>query len=180
MEVLLGSPPPPPPPNVPTLDDSVKATAGGKMLSTRERMEEHRKNPSCNSCHRVIDPLGLALDNFDATGAWRVKDNEVPVDAQGELYDGTKVDGPADLRAALLRHQDVFLLSFTENMLTYALGRRIEYSDMPMIRGIVRDAKKQNLKMSAFVQGIANSPAFRMAAPDAPAPKSAELDKAGR
>jgi mono/diheme cytochrome c family protein len=180
MEVLLGSPPPPPPPNVPTLDDSVKATAGGKLLSTRERMEEHRKNPSCNSCHRVIDPLGLALDNFDATGAWRVKDNEVPVDAQGELYDGTKVDGPADLRAALLRHQDVFLLSFTENLLTYALGRRIEYSDMPMIRGIVRDATKQNLKMSAFVQGIANSPAFRMAAPDAPAPKSADLDKAGR
>jgi hypothetical protein len=180
MEVLLGSPPPPPPPNVPTLDDSVKATAGGKLLSTRERMEEHRKNPSCNSCHRVIDPLGLALDNFDATGAWRVKDNEVPVDAQGELYDGTKVDGPVDLRAALLRHQDVFLLSFTENLLTYALGRRIEYSDMPMIRGIVRDATKQNLKMSAFVQGIANSPAFRMAAPDAPAPKSADLDKAGR
>jgi hypothetical protein len=146
----------------------------------RERMEEHRKNPACTSCHRVIDPLGLALDNFDATGAWRVKDNEVPVDAQGELYDGTKVNGPADLRAALLGHQDVFLLSFTESMLTYALGRRIEYSDMPIIRGIVRDAKKQNFKMSAFVQGIANSQAFRMAAPDAPAPKSAELDKAGR
>ena len=180
MEVLLGSPPPAPPPNVPSLDDSVKANAGGKMLSTRERMEEHRKNPSCNSCHRVIDPLGLALDNFDATGAWRIKDNEVPVDSEGELYDGTKVNGPAGLREALLRHQDVFLLSFTENMLTYALGRRVEYSDMPMVRAIVRDAKRHDYKMSAFVQSIANSQAFRMAAPDAPAAKSADLDKAVR
>ncbi len=180
MEVLLGSPPPAPPPNVPSLDDSVKANAGGKMLSTRERMEEHRKNPSCNSCHRVIDPLGLALDNFDATGAWRIKDNEVPVDSEGELYDGTKVNGPAGLREALLRHQDVFLLSFTENMLTYALGRRVEYSDMPMVRAIVRDAKRHDYKLSAFVQSIANSQAFRMAAPDAPAAKSADLDKAVR
>ncbi|MCC7176826.1 MAG: DUF1592 domain-containing protein [Acidobacteria bacterium] len=180
MEVLLGSPPPAPPPNVPSLDDSVKANAGGKMLSTRERMEEHRKNPSCNSCHRVIDPLGLALDNFDATGAWRIKDNEVPVDSQGELYDGTKVNGPEDLRQALLKHQDVFLLSFTENLLTYALGRRVESADMPMIRGIVRDARKQDLKLSAFVMAVANSQAFRMAAPDAPAPKNADMDKAAR
>ena len=90
MEVLLGTPPPPPPPNVPALDDSVKANAGGKLLTTRERMEEHRKNPTCASCHRVIDPLGLALDNFDVTGAWRIKDNEVPVDTVGDLYDGTK------------------------------------------------------------------------------------------
>jgi mono/diheme cytochrome c family protein len=180
MEVLLGSPPPAPPPNVPSLDDSVKANAGGKMLSTRERMEEHRKNPSCNSCHRVIDPLGLALDNFDATGAWRIKDNEVPVDSQGELYDGTKVNGPGDLRQALLKHQDVFLLSFTENLLTYALGRRVESADMPMIRGIVRDARKQNLKLSAFVMAVANSQAFRMAAPDVPSLKNADLDKAAR
>jgi len=143
-------------------------------------MEEHRKNPSCNSCHRVIDPLGLALDNFDATGAWRIKDNEVPVDSEGELYDGTKVNGPAGLREALLRHQDVFLLSFTENMLTYALGRRVEYSDMPMVRAIVRDAKRHDYKLSAFVQSIANSQAFRMAAPDAPAAKSADMDKAVR
>ena len=128
MEVLLGSPPPAPPPNVPSLDDSVKANAGGKMLSTRERMEQHRNNPSCNSCHRVIDPLGLALDNFDATGAWRIKDNEVPVDSVGELYDGTKMEGPAGLRKAIIKHQDVFLLSFTEKMLTYALGRRVEHS----------------------------------------------------
>jgi hypothetical protein len=181
MEVLLGSPPPAPPPNVPSLDDSVKVSAGGKMLSTRERMEEHRKNPACTSCHRVIDPLGLALDNFDATGAWRIKDNEVPVDSIGDLYDGTKMEGPAGLRNALIKHQDVFLLSFTENMLTYALGRRVEHSDMPMVRAIVRDARKQNYKMSAFVASIANSQAFRMAAPEAPAPKNAnEMDKAAR
>jgi mono/diheme cytochrome c family protein len=181
MEVLLGSPPPAPPPNVPSLDDSVKASTGGKMLSTRERMEQHRNNPSCNSCHRVIDPLGLALDNFDATGAWRIKDNEVPVDSVGELYDGTKMEGPAGLRNAIIKHQDVFLLSFTEKMLTYALGRRVEHSDMPMVRAIVREASKKNLKMSAFVLSIANSQAFRMAAPDTPAPKNAnDMDKAVR
>ena len=162
MEVLLGSPPPPPPPNVPLLDD-VKAAIGGKMLSTRERMEEHRKNPACTSCHRVIDPLGLALENFDVTGAWRIKDNEVPVDSVGELYDGTKMDGPAGLRQALLKHSDVFLLSFTENLMTYALGRRVEYADMPAIRAIVRDAAKNNNRMSSFVLGVVNSAAFRMA-----------------
>jgi mono/diheme cytochrome c family protein len=166
MEVLLASPPPPPPPNVPTLDESVKATEGGRMLSTRERMEEHRKNPACTSCHKVIDPLGLALDNFDVTGAWRIKDNEVPVDVVGELYDGTKMDGPAGLRDALMKHSDVFLTGFTESLMTYALGRRVEYSDMPAIRAIVRDAAKGNNKMSAFVMGVVNSPAFKMGVTD--------------
>ena len=166
MEVLLASPPPAPPPNVPALDDSVKANEGGKMLSTRERMEEHRKNPACTSCHKVIDPLGLALDNFDVTGAWRIKDNEVPVDVVGDLYDGTKIDGPAGLRDALLKHQDVFLTGFTESLMTYALGRRIGYTDMPSIRTIVRDAGKGNLKMSAFVMGVVNSPAFKMGVAD--------------
>ena len=151
------------------------------MLSTRERMEEHRKNPACTSCHRVIDPLGLALENFDVTGAWRIKDNEVPVDSVGELYDGTKMDGPAGLRDAILKHQDVFLLSFTENLMTYALGRRVEHSDMPMVRAIVRDAAKQQLpKMSAFVLGVVNSPAFRMAAPDAPATEERQRHGQGR
>jgi mono/diheme cytochrome c family protein len=162
MEVLLGSPPPPPPPNVPALDDT-KAAKDGKMLTTRERMEEHRKNPACSSCHRVIDPLGLALENFDATGAWRIKDNEVPVDSVGDLYDGTKMNGPAGLRDAIMKHSDVFLLSFTENLMTYALGRRVEYADMPAIRAIVRDAAKNNNRMSSFVLGVVNSAAFRMA-----------------
>jgi len=162
MEVLLGSPPPPPPPTVPALVDT-HAAAGGRMLSTRERLEEHRKNPACSSCHRVIDPLGLALENFDATGAWRIKDNEVPVDSVGDLYDGTKMDGPAGLRQAILKHSDVFLLSFTENLMTYALGRRVEYTDMPAIRAIIRDAGKSNDRLSSFVLGVVNSGAFRMA-----------------
>jgi hypothetical protein len=162
MEVLLGSPPPPPPPNVPLLDDT-KAAIGGKNLSTRERMEEHRKNPACTSCHKVIDPLGLALENFDATGAWRIKDNEVAIDSIGDLYDGTKMEGPAGLRQAILKHSDVFLLSFTENLMTYALGRRVEYTDMPAIRSIIREAGKSSNRMSAFILGVVNSGAFRMA-----------------
>ncbi|MDP3720727.1 MAG: DUF1592 domain-containing protein [Acidobacteriota bacterium] len=166
MEVLLASPPPAPPPNVPSLDDSVKANEGGKMLSTRERMEEHRKNPACTSCHRVIDPLGLALENFDVTGAWRIKDNEVPVDVVGDLYDGTKIDGPAGLREALMTHSDVFLTGFTESLMTYAIGRRVEYTDMPAIRTIVRNAGKSDNKLSAFVMGVVNSPAFRMGMTD--------------
>ena len=160
MEVLLGSPPPPPPPNVPPLD-ATSAAPAGKLLSVRERMEEHRRNPACASCHRVIDPIGLALENFDATGRWRIKDNEVPVDASGVLYDGMKIEGPAGLRSALLKHQDVFLLTFTENLMTYALGRRVEFYDMPTVRAIVRAAGKRDHRMSAFVLGIVNSAAFR-------------------
>jgi mono/diheme cytochrome c family protein len=169
MDVLLGTPPPPPPPDVPALDDSVKANEGGTMLSTRQRMEQHRKNPTCNACHRFIDPLGLSLENFDATGAWRIKDNEVPVDVVGDLYDGTKINGPMGLREALLRRQDMVLRSFTENLMTYAIGRRVEYSDMPAIRAIVRDAGKNGNKISAFVLGVVNSSAFRMAKVEAPA-----------
>ena len=182
MEVLLGSPPPPPPPDVPLLDE-VKSTKDGKFLSTRERMEEHRKNPTCNSCHRVIDPLGLALDNFDPTGAWRIKDNEVPVEVVGDLYDGTTIDGPAGLRDALVRHRDVYLLSFTESLLTYAIGRRVEHTDMPAIRAIVRDSAKQDHRFSAFVLGLVNSPAFRMSGAEPAAPRltnDAAADKAGR
>jgi hypothetical protein len=162
MEVLLGSPPPAPPPNVPTLDDSVAAAQGGKVLSVRERMEEHRKNPACNSCHRVIDPLGLALENFDVTGAWRIRDGDATVDPTGDLYDGTKMQGPQGLRDALMRHSDVFMLSFTESLMTYALGRRVEYFDLPTVRAIVRDAGKADYRMSQFVAGIVKSPAFQM------------------
>jgi hypothetical protein len=180
MEVLLASPPPPPPPNVPALDDTTKVHDGGKMLSTRERMEQHRANPSCTSCHRVIDPLGLALENFDVTGAFRIKDNEVPVDVVGDLYDGMKMDGPAGLRAALLKHQDMFLTGFTESMLTYAIGRRVEYTDMPMIRAIVRDAGKKDNKFSAFVLGVVNSSAFKMGIADTGKAERRATDVAGQ
>ncbi|HEV3140085.1 MAG TPA: DUF1585 domain-containing protein, partial [Vicinamibacterales bacterium] len=162
------TPPPPPPPNVPALDESTKAEHDGKRLSTRERMEQHRKDPNCASCHRVIDPLGLALENFDVTGAWRIKDNEVPVDSIGDLYDGTKMNGPSGLRDALLKHQDMLLRSFTENLMTYAVGRRVEYADMPAIRAIIRDAAQNNNRLSSYILGIVNSAAFRMARPEQP------------
>jgi len=161
MEVLLGSPPPAPPPNVPALEETGGAK-GGRLLSVRERMEQHRANPACMSCHKVIDPLGLALENFDVTGAWRIKDNEVPVDSVGELYDGTKMNGPIGLGDALLKHKDAFLLSFTERLMTYATGRRMQPFDMPTVRKIIREAGRQDYKLTAFVLGVVNSPAFRM------------------
>jgi cytochrome c551/c552 len=161
MEVLLGSPPPPPPPNVPALEET-EAAAAGKLLSVRERMEEHRRNPACTSCHRVIDPLGLALENFDVTGKWRIKDSDMPVDATGVLYDGTPMDGPAGLRNALLKYQDVVLLSFTERLMTYALGRHVTPTDMPTVRAIVRDASRDGYRMSSFLLGVVRSAAFQM------------------
>ncbi|MFM8535933.1 MAG: DUF1592 domain-containing protein [Acidimicrobiia bacterium] len=149
MEVLLASPPPAPPPNVPTLDETKAESGDGGMLTTRQRMEQHRANPQCNSCHRVIDPLGLALENFDVTGRWRIRDNGNLVDPVGDLYDGTKMTGPNGLRAALLKHQDMFFTSFSESLLTYALGRRVEYFDQPAIRKIIKDAAKDNNRLSA-------------------------------
>ena len=168
MEVLMGSPPPAPPPNVPALEET-KGEVAGKVLTVRERMEEHRKNPQCTSCHRVIDPLGLALENFDVTGKYRIKDAGMPVDPSGTLYDGMPMSGPEGLRAALLKHQDVVLLSFTEHLLTYALGRRIEGHDMWAVRRVIRDAEKKNLKVSAFVQAVATSPLFTMGSVAEPA-----------
>jgi cytochrome c551/c552 len=167
MEVLLGSPPPPPPPDVPAFDETKSATADGKTLSTRERMEAHRKNPACNSCHRVIDPLGLALENFDTVAAWRIKDNGVTVDSNGVLYDGTKMSGPADLRAALLAKSDPLLRNFTDNLLSYAIGRRIEYFDQPTVRAIVRKAGQNGNRFSSFVLGVVNSAAFQMSTAEA-------------
>jgi len=178
MEVLLASPPPAPPPNVPSLDETKAESGDGNMLTTRQRMEQHRANPQCNSCHRVIDPLGLALENFDVTGRWRIRDNGNMVDPVGNLYDGMKMEGPAGLRAALLKHQDMFFTSFTESLMTYALGRRIEYYDMPAIRKIIRDAGTNNNRFSSFVLGIANSRAFQMSrAEDAATTTDADKDK---
>ena len=163
MEVLLGSPPPPPPPNVPALEETKGTADSGRALTVRERMEQHRSNPQCTSCHRVIDPLGLALENFDATGKWRIRDGGMTVDTKGQLFDGTAIEGPDGLRDALLRHKDVVLLSFTRSLMTYALGRRVEAFDMPAVRRIIRDAEAQNYRISAFVNGIVESDAFRMA-----------------
>jgi hypothetical protein len=168
MEVLLGTPPPPPPPNVPALEETKGTNETGRALSVRERMEQHRNNPACNSCHRVIDPLGLALENFDATGRYRVNDGVVPVDTAGTLYDGTTIEGAAGLRNAVLRHKDAFLLSFTESLMTYALGRRVEPADMATVRHIIRDAAARDYRISAFINGVIDSPAFqRVRLPDA-------------
>jgi hypothetical protein len=162
MEVLLGSPPPPPPPGVPTLDETGAVAAGGRTLSTRQRMEEHRKSPQCASCHRMIDPLGLALENFDVIGAWRIKDGDGVVDSSGDLYDGTKIEGPRGLRDALMARSDVVLRTFTENLMSYGLGRRVEYTDEPTVRAIVRRASENDRRFSSFVLGIAESVAFQM------------------
>ena len=159
--VLLGLPPPPPPPNVPDLDDT-DAVSGTRRLTVRQQMEEHRKSPACQSCHRVIDPIGLALENFDVTGTWRTRDRGEPIDSSGLLYDGTELFGPTDLRNALLARADVFLRTFTQNLMAYGLGRRVEYHDMPTVRAIVRAAERSDYRMSAFIRGVINSDAFRM------------------
>jgi hypothetical protein len=127
----------------------------------RARMEQHRANPVCASCHRVMDPLGLALENFDAVGAWRTQDGGEPIDASGQLADGTRVDGVADLRAALLQQPDVFVGTMTEKLLTYALGRRLTPQDMPAVRAIVRDAARDGYRFSALVEGVVASAPFR-------------------
>jgi hypothetical protein len=161
MEVMLGTPPPPPPPNVPELEEEA-AAEDGRLLTVKEKMEMHRANPSCNSCHVMIDPLGLALENFDVTGAWRIRDNGMPIVVEGELYDGTPLQGPNDLRSALLKRKESLVRGFTENLLAYALGRRTEYFDMPTIRSIEARAAAEDYRMSSFILGVVESPAFRM------------------
>ena len=160
LEVLLGTPPPPPPPDVPAFEETEDAD-DGRFLTVRERMEQHRANPVCMSCHQVIDPVGLALENFDVTGAWRIRDEGNLVDPVGELYDGTLLRGPADLRNALLSRPQVFYRIFTENLMAYGLGRRVEYYDMPTVRRIVRGAADNDYRFSSFVLGVVESPAFR-------------------
>jgi hypothetical protein len=180
MVVLFGTPPPPPPPVVPKLEETA-GIAGGKSLTIRERMEAHRASDSCSSCHRLIDPIGLALENFDVTGLWRTLDKTasisddgmrvrspgIPIDTKTKLYDGTPLDGPVSLRQAILNHSDAVMQNFTEKLLAYALGRRIEYFDMPLIRSITRDAAKNNNRFSALVLGIVKSPAFQMSKAEA-------------
>src|SRR5690606_7418016 len=160
MEVLLGSPPPPPPPNVPLLEETADAK-DGKLLTTRERMELHRANPTCNACHRVMDPIGLALDNFDVTAQWRERENGVPLDTRGDFYDGTPVTSPGELAAALLKRPTPLIRTFTENLLAYSLGRRAEYYDQPTIRAIARTAAENDYRMSSFILGVVKSDAFR-------------------
>ena len=160
LETLLGIPPQPPPADEPPLE-KIAAVESGRVLSGRERLEAHRADPACAACHDVIDPLGLALENYDVTGLWRVNDAGAPIDAHATAFDGTAVSGPDDLRALLLRHQDAFIATFTEHLMSYALGRRIEYFDMPTLRDIDHDAAANGNKLSAFVLGIVESTPFQ-------------------
>ncbi|HJT86998.1 MAG TPA: DUF1588 domain-containing protein, partial [Bryobacteraceae bacterium] len=167
LENILGIAVPPPPPDVPPLKE---AAAGQKPRSMREQMIEHRANAVCASCHKIMDPIGFALENFDAVGAWRATEAGAPIDASGVLADGTKVNGVVSLRQALLSRPEVFINTLTEKLLTYALGRGLDYRDMPAVRAIVRNAAKDNYRFSSLILGVAESIPFRMrnAAPAAP------------
>ena len=153
LDTVLGAPPPKPPANVPPLKENV---AGAKAVPVRTRLEEHRRNPACASCHTMMDPIGFALENFDALGAWRRNDSGFGVDATGQLVDGTRLNGPASLRQALTGRSDAFVRNLTEKLLMYALGRGIEYYDMPAVRAIDREAAREGNRFQALILGIVN------------------------
>jgi hypothetical protein len=160
MEVLMGMPPPPPPPGVPDLEETADAK-DGKRLTTRERMEMHRSNAVCRTCHQYMDPIGLALDNYDVTGKWRYRENGAPLDTRGTMYDGREVTTPMDLTRSLLSRPVPLARAFTENLMAYAIGRRVEDFDQPAIRAIVREAEADGYKMWSFINAVVKSPAFR-------------------
>jgi hypothetical protein len=160
LENVLGAPPPTPPPGVET--NLEKDPAQVKATSLRQRMEAHRTNPACASCHRLMDPIGFSLENFDHTGRWRALDGKTPIDASGVMIDGSRLDGPATLRQALLGHSDVFAGVFAERLLTYAAGRGLRPQDMPAVRAITRAAVQNRYRFSSFVLGVARSAPFQM------------------
>ena len=160
LENLLGAPPPPPPPDVPELEETAE---GGEVLSMRERMEHHRKNPSCAVCHAQMDPLGLALENYDAVGRWRdLSESSQPIDATGVMPDGSAFDGPAGLRGVLAERSEEFVSTMTEKLLTYAMGRGLELADAPVVRQIVRRVEASDHRFSSLIMGVIESPPFRM------------------
>jgi len=162
MEVLMGTPPPPPPPGVPDLEET-DGTQEGKRLTTRERMEVHRANPTCNACHRFMDPIGLALDNFDVTGQWRLRENGMGLDTRGEFYDGTPITTPKEVAEALLRRPVPLMRTLTENLMAYAIARRVEYYDQPTIRSIVAEAEDDGqYRMADLIVNVVQSDPFRM------------------
>ncbi|MFT5499897.1 MAG: hypothetical protein ACI88G_000023 [Woeseiaceae bacterium] len=171
MQVLLGTPPPPPPPGVPDLEET-ESHKDGEVLTTRRRMEMHRANPICAACHKVMDPIGLALDNFDVTGKWRIREFGVPVDTQSTFYDGNAISTPAELSAMLLKRPLPLVREFTANLMAYAMGRRVEYFDQPVVRAIVNDAEEDGYRMSDLIFGVVMSDAFRMK--DLPIPDDEE------
>jgi Protein of unknown function (DUF1592)/Protein of unknown function (DUF1588)/Protein of unknown function (DUF1585)/Protein of unknown function (DUF1587)/Protein of unknown function (DUF1595)/Planctomycete cytochrome C len=156
---LIGMPPDPPPPNVPALKEH---SDPGKVTSLRERMEEHRKNPACAGCHKVMDPIGFSLENFDAIGQWRTTDEGAKIDPAGVMFNGSKIDGPVALREILMAKPGIFASVFTEKLMIYALGRGVQYYDMPTVRAIVRDAASNDYRFSSIVLGIVKSTPFQM------------------
>jgi hypothetical protein len=164
MEVIIGTPPPPPPPGVPDLAQTTSGGGEGQILTTRQRMELHRAAPVCRACHQFMDPIGLSLDNFDVIGKWRVRENGTALDTRGMLYDGTPVSSPAELQSALLKYRVALVRTFTKNLMSYALGRRIEPQDMPAVRAIVRAGEQNDFKASSFILGVVKSDQFQMKA----------------
>jgi mono/diheme cytochrome c family protein len=163
LENILGTPPPEPPPNVPALEDT--KSDDGKVLTLREQMTRHRGAPTCAGCHKIMDPIGFALENFDADASWRTKqggEGGTPIDTKVTLFDGQQVDGPVALRTALLRYSPQFVRMFVERMMTYAVGRGVEYTDMPTIRSIANEVAKNDNRFSAIVMGVVKSPQFQM------------------
>ncbi|MDT8399927.1 MAG: DUF1592 domain-containing protein, partial [Pseudomonadales bacterium] len=161
MDNLLGTPPPPPPPGVEAnLEET--APAGAELTTVRQRLEFHRVNPACAGCHSMMDPIGFALENFDLTGQWRETEAGVPINVSAKLWDGTLLQGPESLRQALLERRELFVATAAEKLLTYALGRKVEYYDRPTLRHIVRQAGKDDYRLRALIQEIVASPAFQM------------------
>jgi hypothetical protein len=174
LENLLGTPPTPPPPGVEALADGKRP--GNRPLTVRERLEVHRTQPSCNACHGIMDPLGFALENFDAVGKWRDVDRAslTRIDASERLATGQPVKGPSDLRAALTARPDQFVQTLTEKLMIFALGRTVEYHDMPTVRAIVREAAKSNYRFESIVLGVVKSDAFQMRQMPLPVPAEGE------
>ena len=156
---ILGNPPDPPPPNVPSLKER---SSTGEQRTLREQISAHREDPACAGCHNLMDPLGFALENYDAIGRWRTKDGDFPVDATGSLLDGVQFDGAVELQQAILRRPEIFVQTLTEKLMTYALGRGLEHYDAPAVRKIVREAAQQDFRFSAIITGIINSAPFQM------------------
>jgi hypothetical protein len=158
LENLLGVPAPLPPPNVPSIDEGDDITA---IKSLRQRMEKHRQQPTCAACHKIMDPIGFSLENFDLIGRWRTSEGGTPIDATSQMVDGTPLDGPASLRRALLARSDVFVRTMTGKLMTYATGRALRYYDMPAVRAVANDAAKNNDTFSSLVLGIVKSEPFQ-------------------
>jgi hypothetical protein len=168
---FLGVEPPQPPPGVEVNLKAASDNGNTKVPTMREQLEIHRRNPTCAACHRIFEPVGVALENFDAVGTWRTVEDGNAIDASGQLVDGTKVGGVVDLRNSLLRYSDTFTRVVTEKLLTYALGRGVEDGDMPLVRSIVRQAAPGKYRFSSLTLGIVKSPAFQMNMKPAPRPE---------